>query len=294
MNTTIYKIRLEVAADQGAAVAGAIEPFVDSVTWSADEDDPTSTVVAFAEGPPDRAALTRALAALGQPSFTIERVTGHDWLAENKAAFPPIREGRFFIHVADYAGPFPSGVVRLRVPPAGAFGSGRHGSTQGCLRALDGLGRLPPGPMLDMGCGSGILGLAAAKVWRRPLLGVDIDPRAIRETLANARANGVAAFIDAVTARGYAHAAVQRRRYALIFANILAKPLMRMAEDTTDALKPGGTVILSGLLLNEAQAVAARHRAAGLVLQRRIQVEGWATLVMRKPAPRSPASRRCG
>jgi ribosomal protein L11 methyltransferase len=278
----LFKIRLDVAADAGAAVAAAIEPLVDSVTWSADEDDPTSTVVAFAESPLDRAALLQALASVGQPPFTIEQIGKRDWLAENKADFPPIRAGRFFIHVADYAGVIPAGTIALRVPPAGAFGSGRHGSTQGCLAALDGLRRLPPGPVLDVGCGSGILGLAAARVWRRPVLGVDIDPRAVAETLANARTNGVAALIDAVVARGYAHAAVQRHKYALIFANILAAPLCKMAEETARAVRPGGVVILSGLLLSEAKSVAARHRAAGLTLVRRIPVEGWMTLVMRK------------
>lgn len=286
----LYKVRLEVAADAGAAFAAAIEPWLDSVVWSADEDDPTSIVVGFAQARPDRAALTEAIGATARtlghaaPAFVVEPVGARDWLAENRAAFPPIREGRFFIHVADDDGPIPAGVVALRIPPAGAFGSGRHGSTQGCLAAFQTLHRLPPGPVLDMGCGSGILALAAAKVWHRPVLGADIDPRAVAETRANAQANGVGTLVEAVVARGYAHAKVKRHSYALIFANILAEPLARMASDTARALVPGGIVVLSGLLLGQGPGVMARHRAAGLTLVRRIKREGWLTLVMRSGA----------
>ncbi len=288
----LYKVRLEVAAGAGAAFAEAIEPWLESVVWSAEEDESTSVVVGFAQVPPDRATLEGALAAAAlalnhpKPPFELERVGKRDWLAENRAAFPPIREGRFFIHVADYDGPIPAGGVALRIPPAGAFGSGRHGSTQGCLAALESLHRLAPGAILDMGCGSGILGLAAAKVWHRPVLGVDIDPRAVAETRANARSNGVGARLEAVAARGYARAGVKRRSYALIFANILAEPLTRMATDTARALVPGGIVILSGLLPGQGPGVTARHRAAGLTLVRRIRRDGWLTLVMRAPGAR--------
>lgn len=289
MNSDLYKVRLDVATIAAAAFADAIEPFLTSVTWTADEDDPTSIVVGFNETPPDAEAITRAIAetakALAQsiPTLHIEHVPGRDWLTENHDAFPPIREGRFFIYIPDWEGSIPAGTVALSIPAAGAFGTGRHGSTQGCLAALEGLHDLCPGDILDMGCGSGILGLAAIKLWRRPVLGSDIDPRSTEGMIDNARANAMLPYVRAVTARGYRHPALYGKTYALIFANILAKPLTNMATDLVRHLKPGGVAILSGLLPDQGAWVASRHRALGLRLVRRIHREGWLTLVMQKP-----------
>lgn len=289
MNQDLYKVRLDVATISAAAFADAIEPWLASVTWTADEDDPTSIVVGFSETRPDAEALERAIAETAQaihqqiPRLQIEHVPGRDWLSENRQAFPPIREGRFFVYVPDWTGVVPAGSVGLRIPAAGAFGSGRHGSTQGCLAALAGLRNLRPGPILDMGCGSGILGLAAIKTLHRPVLGTDIDPRSAEGMIANARLNEASPFVRAVVARGYRHPLLYGQSYALIFANILAKPLTGMASDLVRALKPGGIAILSGLLPDQGTWVASKHRTHGLQLIRRIQREGWLTLVMQKP-----------
>jgi len=289
MNQDLYKVRLDVATVAAAAFAEAIEPFLISVTWTADEDDPTSIVVGFNETPPDAEAMTRAVndvaKALDQrvPVLNIEQVTGFDWLSENKQAFPPIREGRFFIYIPDWEGVVPAGTVALSIPAAGAFGTGRHGSTQGCLAGLETIHRLIPGDILDMGCGSGILGLAAIKLWRRPVLGSDIDNHSVDGMIDNARTNTMLPFVHAVTARGYRHPALYGKTYALIFANILAKPLTDMASDLVKHLKPGGIAILSGLLPDQGNWVAGRHRALGLKLIRRIHRDGWLSLVMQKP-----------
>ena len=289
MNTDLYKVRLDVATVAAAAFAEAIEPFLASVTWTADEDDPTSIVVGFNETPPDAESMTRAIAevakALSQraPTLHIDKVTGFDWLGENKQAFPPIREGRFFIYIPDWEGQIPAGTVALEIPAAGAFGTGRHGSTQGCLAGLETVQRLRPGDILDMGCGSGILGLAAIKLWRRPVLGSDIDYRSVEGMIDNARANAMLPYVRAVTARGYRHPALYGKTYALIFANILAKPLTDMARNLVQHLKPGGIAILSGLLPEQGNWVASRHRALGLKLKRRIHREGWLSLVLQKP-----------
>ncbi len=289
MQNELYKVRLDVATIAAAAFADAIEPWLASVTWTADSDDPTSIVVGFCETRPDADELTRAVnavaAALDQPkpTLSIEHIVGRDWLGENRAAFPSIREGRFFIYVPDGPDAVPAGTVGLRIPAAGAFGTGRHGSTQGCLAALDGLHRLRPGPILDMGCGSGILGIAAIKLWHRPVLGTDIDPRSVEGMIENAASNQVGPLVRAVTARGYTHPALYGQTYALIFANILAKPLTGMAADLARALKPGGIAILSGLLPDQGNWVISKHRAHGLQLIRRIHRDGWLTLVLRAP-----------
>jgi ribosomal protein L11 methyltransferase len=289
MNPDLYKVRLDVATIAAAAFAEAIEPFLASVTWTADEDDPTSIVVGFNETPPEAEAMTRAIAQVAKtlsqptPTLQIDKVTGFDWLGENKQAFPPIREGRFFIYIPDWEGLVPAASVALSIPAAGAFGTGRHGSTQGCLAALEGIHRLRPGDILDMGCGSGILGLAAIKLWRRPVLGSDIDYRSVEGMIDNARKNAMGPMVRAVTARGYRHPALYGKTYALIFANILAKPLTNMATDLAKHLKPGGIAILSGLLPEQGAWVASRHRALGLKLMRRIHRDGWLSLVLQKP-----------
>jgi ribosomal protein L11 methyltransferase len=289
MNPDLYKVRLDVANIAAEAFAEAIEPYLVSVTWTADEDDPTSIVIGFNETPPDAELLTRAITEIAQalsqpvPTLHIEKITGHDWLGENKQAFPPIREGRFFIYIPDWEGTIPAGTVALNIPAAGAFGTGRHGSTQGCLAGLETVHRLIPGDILDMGCGSGILGLAAIELFHRRVLGSDIDSHATKGMIDNARANAMLPMVRAVTARGYRHPALYGNTYALIFANILAKPLTRMAPDLVKHLKPGGIAILSGLLPEQGNWVASRHRALGLKLLRRIHRDGWLSLVMQKP-----------
>jgi ribosomal protein L11 methylase PrmA len=135
MNPDLYKVRLDVATIAAAAFAEAIEPFLASVTWTADEDDPTSIVVGFNETPPDAEAMTRAIAEVAKalvqrtPTLNIEHVTAFDWLGENKQAFPPIREGRFFIYIPDWDGQVPAGTVALEIPAAGAFGTGAPASS---------------------------------------------------------------------------------------------------------------------------------------------------------------------
>lgn len=291
MISPLTKIRLEVAAESVGAFAEVLEPFALSVVWTDDEDhrQANEAVVAICERPPDMEALRHALAAVADafslpvPQPVIETLAERDWVADNKLDFPPIPCGRFVIHTPEQSAEVPAGRIGITIPPAGAFGTGKHGSTQGCLAALGDLPRLRPGPVLDMGCGSGILAIAAWKLWRRPSVGADIDPRAAEETNANARMNGLGRSLRAVASRGYRHPEIRRQSYALIFANILAKPLSKMARDLSHALLPGGVCILSGLVDGDGPMVLARHRAHGLIPVRAYRVDGWLTLVMRKP-----------
>jgi len=226
-------------------------------------------------------ALAAAAAGTVEPDFVVRPVATRDWLAENRASFHPAREGRFFIHPSFYEGRPPAGALAIALDAATAFGSGAHGTTRGCLRALDFLARhMRPRRMIDMGCGSGILAIAMAKSWRSPVLAVDIDAEAVRVTRANAKANGVARLVRAGTGSGFAAPLLARRgRADLIAANILAKPLQRMAPTLVRRLAPGGAAVLSGLLTHQEAAVIAACRAQGLRLCRRIRIETWLTLI---------------
>ncbi len=175
----------------------------------------------------------------------------------------------------------------ILVDAAQAFGTGHHESTKGCLLALDGLARRirrnPRLRMLDMGCGSGVLAIAMWKLWRARPFAVDNDPRAVEETIRNARRNGCGRRLRAKAARGFRGRDIARGpKFRLIAANILARPLCAMATPLAARLVPGGRAILSGLLSEQAPTVAMSYRARGLVLERRIVLGDWTTLVLRK------------
>jgi ribosomal protein L11 methyltransferase len=236
---------------------------------------------------PDRARLEAALALIwpdAPPPVAVDPVPPRDWVSENQAGFPPLRAGRFFIFGSHHRGPVPRDAVPILIDAATAFGTGEHATTRGCLLALEMVVQRPR-RILDMGCGTGILSIAAAQRWRRPVLACDIDPEAVRVARINARRNHVARLVRAKVASSYGDAAIARRApYDVIFANILARPLMEMAADLARVLAPGGHAILSGLLARQEAAVLAAHRAQGLYLRARIPLEGWHTLVVAKRA----------
>jgi ribosomal protein L11 methyltransferase len=164
-----------------------------------------------------------------------------------------------------------------------AFGSGEHGSTRGCLRALEVVARRHPRRILDLGTGSGILAMAAAMLLRRPVLATDIEPWSVRVAGQNARANGMGRLVRPVLANGWRGRSVQTHApYDLVLANILARPLCRMAKDAALGLVPGGTVILAGLLASQARMVLAAHRRQGQRLEATWHEGAWTTLVLRK------------
>jgi ribosomal protein L11 methyltransferase len=229
-------------------------------------------------------ALGLAAAAVGiaAPLPEFSRLVQRDWLQENLRSFPPIAAGRFFVHGSHWEGRVPGGAVPLLVDAGTAFGSGEHATTFGCLIALDRLAkRRRFARPLDMGCGSGILALAMAHLWPAPVLAADIDPESVRVARFNARRNQVGARVKAVASDGYRNPAVTRRRpYDLIVANILARPLCRMAPSLAGHLAPGGVAVLSGLLARQERQVLNAHRAQGLRLLGRVAINGWTTLVV--------------
>jgi len=239
----------------------------------------TESLLLEAMGP-----LIEAL-AIATPLITIEQVEERDWVAQSLADLPPIRAGRFFIAGAHGLGRAPRAAVKLHIEAGQAFGTGHHETTLSCLLALDGLARRRRYErVLDLGCGTGVLGMAAAKLWRRRIVASDIDPVAVKVTEENARRNGLAAFVRPVTAAGFGHPALSRAApYDLVLANILARPLMRLANPMTRRVRPGGMVVLSGLLRIQEAAVRSAYRTQGLFLTKRILRGDWSTLVLRKP-----------
>jgi ribosomal protein L11 methyltransferase len=210
-----------------------------------------------------------------------ERLAERDWLAENRRAFPPVRIGRFLVHGSHWREKPPAGSIAIEIDAATAFGTGEHPSTRGCLMALDSLARRRRFRRpLDIGTGSGILAIAAAKRLHRAVLASDIDCAAVRVAAHHVRRNGLAGRVRVVCAPGYRSRAVGGSDYDLVFANILARPLALMARDLARAIRPGGIAVLAGLLKRQEAFVVAAHRAQGLALQRRLVIQGWSTLIM--------------
>ncbi len=287
----LWRLELRVALRHASAFAEVLEDMADAVSWDTPDGTRQATLQAYAASEPDLAEVQSALAATARalntavPTADILWLPPHDWLAANRADFPPLDVGRFHVRGSHLDGRPPTGSIVIHLDAATAFGSGRHATTAGCLLALQGLARRRrPQRVLDMGCGSGILAIAMARLWpTAKVLAADVDAEAIRVTADNARRNGVATRIASVVSNGYQASAIHAGApYDVIVANILANPLRAMAGDVTRALAPGGVAVLSGLLSRDAPAVLAAHRSRGLRLVSRIVIDDWATLVLSK------------
>ncbi len=233
-------------------------------------------------------------AGLARVDLSVRPVAATDWLARTAESFPAQPIGRFWVHGRHIAGPPPAGTLAIRLDAGLAFGSGEHASTQGCLLALGRLaGRRRFRRILDLGCGSGILAIAAAKLWRARVIAADNDPVAVSVARANARTNGVGHRIRALASEGYRNPLLRAGGpYELIVANILADPLCELARASARHLAPGGALVLAGLLDRQALRVLQAHRRHRLALQARIDVSIWTTLVLRRRPARS--TRRAG
>lgn len=287
----VWKVTLAAPARWSDAFAAAIEPYVGALSMFETPDRRRVDITGFAADEPDRAALLRAvgdLAAargLAAPDIDIVWLPAVDWVAENQASFAPIRAARFFIHDSYHLDPPPAGAIAIRIDAATAFGTGRHATTFGCLEALDRLAtwrrRAELAPVLDLGCGTGVLAIAAAKRLHLPVTASDIDPEAVAMARQNVRRNGVAGLVRVHRSAGLDAVAVRRPGpYGLIMANILARPLVALAPAITGALAPGGRVILSGLLVGQEAQVLSAYRGQGLFLAARIRHEEWSALVL--------------
>lgn len=249
-------------------------------------------VVLHFQTPPDEDAI-RNLVGLAAGDDTaaalaFQTVEAKDWVKASLEGLVPVPAGRFVVHGQHDRARVASNKLGIEIEAALAFGTGHHGTTRGCMLLLDDvLKRRHPSHVLDLGSGTGVLAIAAAKALRKPVLASDIDPQAVIVARDNAKLNDVGPLIDAVCAIGFAAPAFRARApFDLILANILANPLRQMAPTMARHLAPGGLVILSGLLPAHTRGVVASYRAAGLVLVRRLQVDGWCSLLMQRPAQR--------
>ena len=260
-----------------------------AITARVDEKAAEQQIIAYFEQPPDRAELTTRLAILADsmgipaPAARIESVPKTDWLAHVYRGLHPLQLGRFYVYGSHSHQRPPAAALPILVDAATAFGSGHHATTASCLIALSEVARAAaPRRMLDLGCGSGILAIGMAKLWRRPVRAMDIDPEAVRVTIENAHLNGCAPLIRADV--GGTDAAPFRRHapYDLIMANILARPLTLMAADIAAALAFGGTLILSGLLTAQETLVSNAYQAHGIRLVKAVRRDGWSALILRR------------
>lgn len=239
----------------------------------------------YFEQAPDSASLALLSAAMGAKTFVVSELPETDWVAHVRRELAPVAAGRFFVYGSHDADKVPEGAEPLLIEAAMAFGTGHHGTTLGCLRALDHLmndgftGR----NVVDIGCGTAVLAMAAARVWPEGVLASDIDEVAVDVARANVAANGLEGRVTCVEAAGFDHAALaDAAPFDLIFANILKGPLVALAPDLAAALQSGGYAILSGILNEQAEDVIAVYAQNGINLVRRESIVDWTTLVLRK------------
>jgi ribosomal protein L11 methyltransferase len=269
------------ALEEEALCVAAFEEGADGALWRVE-------LLHGAE--PEHEALTVRLASLaeriGLPRIdpSVVPLAATDWLARTAESFPARPVGCFWVHGSHIEGPAPAGTLPIRLDAGLAFGSGEHASTEGCLLALERLARRRRfRRVLDLGCGSGILAIAAARLWRARVVAADNDPVAVGVARANAERNGVADRVRAVASEGYRSPLVRAGGpYELIVANILADPLCGLARATARHLEQDGVVVLSGLLEWQAPRVLEAHRRHHLRLEARIDVGIWTTLMLRR------------
>jgi ribosomal protein L11 methyltransferase len=243
----------------------------------------------FAEAPDDGAVRELVRLAAGEKAaqaLAFDTVAAKDWVKATLDELVPVHAGRFIVHGQHDRAKVAANRLGIEIEAALAFGTGHHGTTRGCLLLLgDVLKAFRPRRVLDLGTGTGVLAIAAAKALQSPVLASDIDALSVKVAADNARQNGVGPLVQVTWGNGFSAPLLrQRRPFDLVLANILANPLRQMATEMSAHLAPGARVILSGLLSPQAASVIAAYRARGLVLERQIRIEGWSSLLLHKVA----------
>jgi ribosomal protein L11 methyltransferase len=299
--SSAWRVRLRCNRIEAELLPYADDLFADMAvppTLLTDEPDPAQPdawlLDAYFAAPPTPeqvARLETVVASAAPGSAIVDHLPAQDWVTMSQAGLEPVIAGRFHVHTGAHAAARRPGQIGLRIEAGLAFGTGQHMTTHGCLHAIDALAkRTRFANILDLGTGTGVLALAAAKRWRRAhIIASDIDPVSAAITRTNVRVNReragrTAGRIEVVAAKGLHHPRLAARaRYDLIIANILAAPLVGMAAPISAALAPGGTLLLAGLLDIQRQWVEAAYRAHGLRVIARVPMGEWPTLMLRKP-----------
>ncbi len=268
-----------------AAIKAAAEAFddidpspADAVSWF-EEGHGRFRLEVYADGDDNADAVVKVVAATS-PKLDprIAPLVDADWVAMSLDGLPPVRAGRFVVAGAHALGAVRGGRTKVWIEASEAFGTGHHGTTLGCLMMLDEeLSRRRVRRVLDVGAGSGVLAIAAAKAGAKALA-VEIDTRAAAIMVENVKNNRVGPRVRVIAGDGARHA---RARYDLVFANILMRPLIRLAPRLQRATAPGGTLILSGLLTKQEPLIRLAYEGRGMILKRRFRREAWSTLVFR-------------
>ena len=312
-----FKISVPVPGARAAQLVETLAEVANADAVTAFEAEPgTWRLEVYFGAPPDLAGFTQLLDALDFPPnspLQAQEIVTENWVAKVQARLAPVTAGRFLVHGGhDRMTPRVAARGRraLLIDAGEAFGTAHHATTRGCLLALDALIKQRQfRSVLDIGTGAGTLAIAAALGYPNAhVLASDIDPVAVWVAKANARLNGMGdRRIRFVTAAGLSHPHLRRQQAELVFANILAAPLMTLAPGITAAVASRGTLVLSGLLCEQANAVLAAYRARGLVRVRRLDLDGWSTLILRRagisrsahvarlrPKRRAKSRRDCG
>jgi len=283
-----WQIRLIADAPGERAFGLALEPLAQSLSafesrpggpWQVDAIFTSETSRAEVE-----ACLAEAAASLGRkpPEVVASDVPEMDWVAENQRSFPPLSIGRFFVRGSHVTAATPPGAWPIELDAGIAFGSGEHATTRGCLLAIEAVARRRvPRCALDLGCGSAILAIALARAGTPRVIASDIDRDSVRVAAENIRINGVARQVRACVSDGFARLP-RRRGYDFAVANILARPLVKLAPGLARAVAPNGTLVLSGLLAEQEVEIRAAYRQQRLAFVGRRAILGWHTLEFRR------------
>lgn len=283
MNPPLWKASLRAAMQEIEHLSSLLEltpsPSPQSVIVLIHPHEADAVIEAYYDEPADAGALT---AILGR-EVKVEALPDQDWVKLSQEGLPPVRAGRFFVYGAHDKGRVPVNVEALAIEAGAAFGTGHHETTSGCLTALEWMHQIgyTPASALDLGTGTGVLALAADRLWRIPVIATDIDPIAIEVTRENLRLNGGQMRIRPLVAEGFAHAAIAAAApYDLIIANILSGPLTQLAPGIRAHTAPGGKALLSGLLRSQELLVLAFYRSLGFRLERRWRLGPWSVLLL--------------
>ncbi len=285
--TTYTALTHLVGRDPAQALADACEGLtpepVGTGIFEIEDGTDRWEVGAYFTEKPDEVGLALLAAAWGAQPFIVSELPDVDWVAHVRRELTPVRAGRFFVHGSHDTDQVPEGCEALCIEAAMAFGTGHHDTTKGCLEALDRLAAdgFQPHRIADIGCGTAVLAMAAARLWHVIVLASDIDRVAVDTAAANVIANGLSGRVECLEAAGFAHPLLEQAApFDLVMANILKQPLIDLAGDMADRLRPGGKVILSGILTTQAQDVIDAYEAAGFALDRRDDLGDWVTLTM--------------